>query len=610
MRCHGRLPIIMVLISLVIWSVSADATEWTVGQPIAPGIASIGEAAVQFNNALYLFVSTGSEVLYQHSLNGADWLPGYWKRLAIDTDAPPVAVVFSGKLYLFTKARKSNAITYRMFDGQSWTTPSKSMGTSSVAPAATAGQNALFLVMTGNGGKIQYRTLTGSKWSASNTLSSKTSKVSPAVAAFNSKIFVVVTAPNGSVSYMPIGSKSWNDVGTVGKADQLALAVSNNRLFIFGREADGSVWFRILDQTHGRDDFVPVDEWMPAGDGYAESPLSAGTLGDSIFLFYRKNQVIPGPGFLRSAPAVFYKTASWTDVPIAVVQGADPDCTNKANLANVSTWVSYASSAYAPLMVRFNWKTTVTKCGYQWQATDPQGKETWDKGGTPNENVLATDPGLSGKVWVAVRARASGGAFSGYSGRIVAMPEDMSVCTSKGQTDFNFYNNQLAHELGHYFGLNHTFNDPIGVSKSSLQATLASKGFDPVAAFDKDAAWNMYFDAQSSEFVKIYDTPPDPNHEINGVSEDKCTNTYAPVLFTGPSNNKSCTSDTQCIGAETCISGKCEISLIPPRLNTMSYYQVSGTVINKFSPGQAAVIYQALRARGFAPGEPYSPAKP
>ena len=353
------------------------------------GLVPIGEAAVQFNDALYLFVSTGSEVLYQHSSNGADWLPGDWERLVIDTDAPPVAVVFSGKLYLFTKARKKNAITYRVFDGQTWSSQSKSVGTSSVAPAATEDGSALYLVMTGNGGKIQYKKLTGSKWSGAKTLSGKTSQVSPAVAAFNGKIFVVVTAPDGSVSYMPIGSKSWNDVGTVGKADQPALAVSNNRLFIFGREADGSVWFRILDQTHGRDDFVPVDDWMPAGGGYAESPLSAGAFGDSIFLFYSKNQIIPGPGFLRSTPAVFYKTASWTDVPIAVVQGADPDCSNKANLTNVDTWVSYASSAYAPLMVRFNWTTTVTQCGYQWQATDPKGNPTWDMGKMSNEDVLA-----------------------------------------------------------------------------------------------------------------------------------------------------------------------------------------------------------------------------
>lgn len=593
---------------ILIWAALGCATEWTVGQPLSPSITANGQAAVQFNDTLYIFASSENKVVYQRIARDTDKFTGHWESLPVDTDEAPAVAVFEGKLYLFTKGRGDQRITYRIFDGRKWTEPSVPLGNSSVAPAAAADGNTLYIVMLTESGELLYRKLVGSNWSKPTKLSGKYSSVAPAVAIYDGELFVSIRALDGKVYLRTIAKPYWSGLGSHRTSESPALAVSGNRLFLLSRAEDGSVWFRILDRSHGRNDLVPTNRWMPVGRGYAESPLSVSALDDSIFVFYRKNRVLPGPLGLRSTPAIFYKMASWTEAPLAIIQGADPGCVNKANLANVGTWIEYANSVYAPLMVRFNWALTVQKCGYEWQATDGF-KDTWDKA-KDNESTLAADPEMSNMVWVAVRARAAGGAFAGYGSRIIAMPEGMLVCGDQGLSGpKNFYQNDLAHELGHYFGLQHTFKGP-PKTKGDLQQMLEDVGFDPVRAFDYDAKGSMYYDAQSGETVSVFDTPPDPHHELFGVSVDKCKDANAPVFFSGASNEKACSMASQCIGAETCMDGKCVIKLVPPRLNAMSYYQVSDTVINRFSPGQAAVIYKALRARGFAPGEADPSVKP
>jgi len=102
-----------------------------------------------------------------------------------------------------------------------------------------------------------------------------------------------------------------------------AAAISNDKLFLFAKAKDRSIWYRVLDRSHGRDDWLPVDEWMRAGQCLADSGLTAGALDNSLFVFYQGLQTIPQVApYLTSQPAVLYQRADWSRIPVVLLQGA------------------------------------------------------------------------------------------------------------------------------------------------------------------------------------------------------------------------------------------------------------------------------------------------
>jgi hypothetical protein len=298
--------------------------------------------------------------------------------------------------------------------------------------------------------------------------------------------------------------------------------------------------------------------------GTSGSSVAAGTLGRKVALFFDGTSGLPGvlPLFVWTY-GLSYQIAEWTTIPLAVVQTADDNCSNQADLTNVPRWIQYANLVYAPLLIEYNRSLDRTIC---------------DKGlqGDSFDNNVATthasEPQFQGRVVVYFRARASGGAFSGASLNFVAMPETLSVCDARGVRSFNFFNNDLAHEVGHYFGLPHPFHDfphfsgKVAMSKAQVQQMLEDSGFDVTEAFDRDLAE-----------AGVGDTPPDPLYESGGVSDEKCTAKDTPVTLSGAHGEA--------------------ITLIPPRTNVMSYYQISGTIVNSLTPGQRSVIYRYVRSK-------------
>jgi hypothetical protein len=165
--------------------------------------------------------------------------------------------------------------------------------------------------------------------------------------------------------------------------------------------------------------------------------------------------------------------------------------------------------------------------------------------------------------------KSTGGGSSGCNARAVIVPEYNSSPIICGHGHFN---NDLAHEIGHYFCLAHTFHDNpqnsgiVPKTQNEVQQMLQAAGYNPVVAFDHDFQEN-----------EITDTPPDPYWETQGGTTSKCLTT--PINLVGKSGKTA--------------------SFEPPRTNVMSYYEPAADSIQKLSPGQIRVIYRRLYERGF-----------
>lgn len=229
--------------------------------------------------------------------------------------------------------------------------------------------------------------------------------------------------------------------------------------------------------------------------------------------------------------------------------------------AQVSRWVDYQNQAYAGADVQFLFiedaagpdfrdlpssllNTLTGEDHPQWTQQRTTGNslarvgkmQVYSRFGGPNTTSVST-----------------GGGFSSSSYNFIAMPgfNNTWLC------GVNQNIGTLAHEAGHYFGLNHTFprtfdhvNDPTHQAESA-QPWFISTG-NRVSAFDGDG---------------LSDTPPDP------------------FIF-----------DLQCGAATTVTLNGHTINL--PRQNLMSYWPAPPNGIHNLFAQQITIVRQTIANRG------------
>jgi len=173
----------------------------------------------------------------------------------------------------------------------------------------------------------------------------------------------------------------------------------------------------------------------------------------------------------------------------------------------VVRWVAKANEVYAPARIRFEFDPTPKKG--DWAdlndtdlnnlAADLPGDPAWERAKSTGNTLASHYPR---KVLVLFRngpdAAPTGGGFSSNMYNFVVMP-GFDVTTICGPTQ-NAY--LLAHELGHYFGLSHTFRQFKTAAEASAAFTAAKN--DP-----------KFFDGDG-----LAETPPEPYIEEKQCGSD------------------------------------------------------------------------------------------
>ena len=178
--------------------------------------------------------------------------------------------------------------------------------------------------------------------------------------------------------------------------------------------------------------------------------------------------------------------------------------------------------------------------------------------------TAAAAPYYPSRVPVFVRSKSNGGGWSSRTANHVMMPEFQK---SGGCRGFNVA--LLAHELGHFFNLEHTFPGVVGDFGSShcgfsgdaprdAERWSCQDGRSPATAFDGDG---------------LYDTAPDPGIEVFSACDPPASR------------------DFECVHVRYTIR--------PPRDNIMSYYgSTMPTFVHLLSLGQKERVRIARIGRG------------
>jgi hypothetical protein len=267
---------------------------------------------------------------------------------------------------------------------------------------------------------------------------------------------------------------------------------------------------------------------------------------------------------------IYYNTNWVVQVRLQAIRLADsmkvPDgrCVNAAvtDPGDVTDWVNYANRAFAPAFLHLVFdpaKDWATVC-------DTALNQKW-----PDlAKATKTANSYPGKIPVFFRARSDGNGYSWWDpdpkkantwDRVdfVLLPgeihlRDTTVCDHPNLA-------QLAHDVGHYLGLGHTFP-----TKSNFKSAAEAK------------QWLK--DGKNFDGDGFSDTPEDPGPPVvNG-----CGQFPSEVAFAGTTYKDL------------------------PRTNIMSYYAEAastyasgGPLIQTVTPQQIARMYQMLEQRGFLP---------
>jgi hypothetical protein len=588
MRHAIRQIYLLTVILVVSISGYAYASEWTDGSPIGPSIRSSGQCATEYNGAAYLFASTSDGILWQ-KVTAAPWHSQNWNHLDIPTDAAPAAVAFGGNLYLFVRnSGRGGTISYITYNGTNWSQWTHTSLQTISSPAVAAEGTKLHLFWREASNNLFTATLSGGNWSQHSTIAGLLTNAPPAAQYFDGNVYLFAVTTSGDMRYKKLADATWSTIGELNATNTspMALAVSNGKLFIFAQSV-GVGYYRILDRTHQRDDFLPVDMWLPVESGRARTSLTAVGYQTTVYLFYGRNHSSSFLGGVSSttAPHVFVQHATWSEVPIAIVPLAKGDCSQAANTNEFPELVRFADSVYNPLMIRISlkkiypnncddliWdpKNEHTVPGDTQCYEPPSGRNRcyWDKFVT-----TAKKPEFIDQIVVFVSNQSGGGGFSWFYSNYIYHPDHaIAVCNSGGTSSFSYYHNGFPHEIGHYAGLPHTHQN-VAETLAEVQSALEAANYN-TSTLDQDRIPLI------DDFA-VNDTAPDPLYQKDGVSDMKCAAVNSPVTLL----DRRETSPKP-------------IVLIPPRNNVMSYYQVSPMIINKLTSDQGKVVYQGLRRKG------------
>jgi len=239
-------------------------------------------------------------------------------------------------------------------------------------------------------------------------------------------------------------------------------------------------------------------------------------------------------------------------VHVQAVQVSNDDGSRAANINTdqVKRWVDKANEVYAQASVRLLFDPSTDFSSVRSSVLNAMAGNSdanWDLEVETGNKIAADHAGKLTVFFIhGPGTGPTGGAFSSLNYNFVEMPgfNDTSVCGSQNI-------GIMAHEVGHYLGLAHTFARTFA-SSTEAESFFAANGSTP-AIFDGDG---------------LSDTPPDP---FIGLPANQCD--------PGPT-----------------ITLK-DQALQLPYLNIMSYYYSSGVDRTELTPQQIAIMRWVMGLR-------------